>query len=95
MVTEHTPALRDPARGGFHYAWVIVAITFLVLIAAAGVRSVPSVLIVPLEHEFGWSRATISFGVSINLLFYGALGPFAASLMDRVGMRRMTTWSMP
>jgi MFS family permease len=80
-------AMSPPPR--FHYGWVIVAVTFVVLIGAAGVRSVPSVLIVPLEQEFGWSRATISLAVSINLLLYGALGPFAASLMERVGMRRM------
>lgn len=78
-----------PASPRFQYAWVIVGVTFLVLIAAAGVRSVPSVLIVPLEEEFGWSRATVSLAVSINLLMFGLLGPFAASLMERVGMRRM------
>ncbi|MBI3537929.1 MAG: hypothetical protein HY070_10265 [Chloroflexi bacterium] len=37
----------------FHYAWVIAAITFLVLLAAAGVRTAPQVLIKPLEQEFG------------------------------------------
>lgn len=80
---------RMPAPVRFHYAWVVAGVTFLILIAAAGVRSVPSVLIVPLEEEFGWSRATVSLAVSINLLLFGALGPFAASLMERVGMRRM------
>jgi hypothetical protein len=30
------------------------------------------VLIVPLEEEFHWSRAMISFAVGINLLLYGA-----------------------
>jgi len=84
-----SPAVSPASPTRLHYAWVIVAITFLVLIAAAGVRSVPSVLIVPLEAEFGWSRATISLGVSINLLLYGLLGPFAAALMERIGMRRM------
>ena len=44
-----------------HYAWVVAGLTFLVLLATAGVRSAPGVLIVPLEREFGWSRATISF----------------------------------
>jgi hypothetical protein len=43
------------------------------------------VLIVPLEEEFHWSRATISFAVGINLLLYGAVGPFAAAAMDRFG----------
>jgi len=32
--------------------------------AAAGVRATPSVLIVPLEQSFGWSRDTISFGTT-------------------------------
>jgi len=25
----------------------------------------------PLEREFGWTRATVSFAVSINLFLYG------------------------
>ena len=71
-----------------HYAWVIVAVTFVVVVVTAGVRATPSVLIVPLEQEFHWSRATISLAVSINLLLYGAVGPFAAAVMDRFGARR-------
>jgi sugar phosphate permease len=71
-----------------HYAWVVAGLTFLVLLATAGVRSAPGVLIVPLEREFGWSRATISFAVSVNLVLYGLIGPFAAALMDRLGVRR-------
>src|SRR5258708_23587317 len=76
------------ARGRLHYSWVIAAITFLALLAAAGVRSTPGVLMVPLETEFGWSRATISVAVSINLVLYGLMGPFAAAVMERFGVRR-------
>lgn len=72
-----------------HYGWIVFAVTFAALIVAAGVRSVPSILIIPLEREFHWSRATISFAVSINLLMYGLIGPFAAALMNRFGVRRM------
>jgi len=72
-----------------HYAWVVIAITFFALIVAAGVRSVPGILIVPLEREFGWQRSTISLAVSINLLLYGLIGPFAAGLMNRFGVRRV------
>jgi len=67
----------------------VAAVTFLTLIVGAGVRSVPSVLIVPLEHEFGWSRATISFAVSVNLLLYGLIGPFAAGFINLYGPRRI------
>ena len=57
-----------------HYAWIIVAVTFAVVVVTAGVRAMPSVLIVPFEQEFHWSRATISFAVGVNLLLYGAVG---------------------
>src|SRR5437763_8267083 len=73
---------------GWHYAWVVVAVCFAVAAMTAGVRSTPGVLIVPLEGEFGWSRATISFALGINLLLFGAIGPFAAAIMDRYGVRR-------
>lgn len=72
-----------------HYAWVVFATTFLVLLAASGFRSTPSVLILPLQDDFGWSRATISLAISINLLLFGFMGPFAAALMMRFGIRRV------
>jgi sugar phosphate permease len=80
--------------GRLHYAWIIAAVTFAVALLTAGVRAAPGVLIVPLEQEFHWSRATISFAVGVNLLLYGAVGPFAASLMDRFGVRRVMTLAL-
>ncbi len=76
-------------RGRLHYAWVVFGVTFFTLLAAAGIRSMPGVLIVPLEQSFGWSRATISVAVSINLLLFGLCGPFAAAFMNRYGIRRV------
>jgi MFS family permease len=78
----------------WHYAWVIVGVCFAVAVMTAGVRSTPGVLIVPLEDEFGWSRATISFALGINLLLFGAIGPFAAAVMDRFGARRTITLAL-
>ena len=71
-----------------HYAWIVVGITCLVLLTSAGIRSTPGILMVPLEEEFHWSRATIGFAVSINLILYGCIGPFAAAIMERFGIRR-------
>ncbi len=78
--------MRAPAK--LHYAWIIAAVTFVVLLLTAGIRAAPGVLIVPLEDEFHWSRSTISFAVGVNLLLYGLIGPFAAALIDRFGVRR-------
>ena len=72
-----------------HYAWVIAAVTFLVLLMTAGIRATPGVFIVPLEQEFGWNRAVISLSVAINIALFGLIGPFAASVMDRFGLRRI------
>lgn len=82
-------ALRLP-----HRAWIVAGVAFVTLIGAAGFRAVPSVLIDPLHEEFGWSRATISSAVSINLVLFGLFSPFAAALMDRLGMRRVVTGAL-
>jgi MFS family permease len=58
---------------------------------AAGFRSVPSVLIVPLGREFGWSHALIGGAVSVNLVVYGLGAPFAAAIVERFGVRKVVT----
>ncbi|WP_228714170.1 MULTISPECIES: MFS transporter [Prauserella] len=77
-----------------HWAWLVAVAAFVALVGAAGFRAAPSVLIDPLHHEFGWSRGTISAAVSINLLLYGFISPFAAALMERLGMRRVVAGAL-
>ncbi len=81
-------------RGRVHYGWIVAGVTFLTLLAAAGIRSTPGVLMIPLEREFGWTRATVSFAVSLNIFLYGLSGPFVAGLMDRLGIRRVMVTSL-
>ena len=73
------------------WPWAVAATAFVALMGAAGFRSAPGVLIAPLHDEFGWSTATISTAVSINLVLYGVFSPFAAALMERFGMRRVVS----
>lgn len=80
--------LANWARSRFHYGWIAIGVTFLVMLITAGTRATPSVMMVPLEHEFGWSRATISLALSVNLALFGLMGPFAAAAMLRFGLRR-------
>jgi MFS family permease len=77
-----------------HPAWRIAGATFLVLLVAAAIRATAGVLIVPFEREFGWSRATISAAISVNLLLYGLMGPFCAAIADRFGVRRTMAVAM-
>jgi len=71
------------------YPIVIAAVAFLVLLVVGGIRSASGVLVVPLEHAMGWSVASISVAVAINVALYGAVGPFAAAFMEQLGVRRM------
>src|SRR5262245_66452481 len=85
MVTMAHTSSRTP----LHYAWVIAAVTFVVLLVTAGIRATPGVLMVPLEQEFGWTRTVLSTAVAINIALFGLIGPFAASVIDRFGLRRV------
>jgi sugar phosphate permease len=76
-------------RSKLHYAWIIAAVTFATLLVGGATRASPALLIVPLEGEFQWSRATISFAIGVNILLYGLIGPFAAAMMETFGVRRM------
>src|SRR6202000_2636079 len=72
---------------GQHYALAVVAIIFVALMAAAGLRSTPGVLMVPWGQAFGWARSTISFAAAPGIFLFGLTGPFAAAAMQRFGIR--------
>ncbi|HWY63864.1 MAG TPA: MFS transporter, partial [Rhizomicrobium sp.] len=72
---------------GRHYALAVVFIIFTALLAAAGLRSTPGVLMVPWGQAFGWSRQTISFAAATGIFLFGLTGPFAAAAMQRFGIR--------
>jgi MFS family permease len=78
-----------PNKSKIHPAWVAAIVTFFTLVATAGFRSAPSVLIVPLEDAFGWHRDQISLAIAINVLLYGLTAPFAAALMERFTVRKV------
>ena len=77
-----------------HPGWIAATVTFFTLMATAGFRSAPSVLIVPLEEAFGWSRSQVSLAVSINVLLFGLVAPFAAALMERFTVRKVVMFAL-
>lgn len=77
------------ARRNIYYGWAVVAVTFLTALVAAASVGAPGVFIVPLEKEFGWSAAQISTAISIRLVLFGLMAPFAAALMNRYGVRNV------
>ncbi|SER23115.1 MFS transporter [Microlunatus flavus] len=73
-----------------HRAWVVAGVAFAALVGAAAFRAAPGALMVPLNTGLGWSMVTMSAAVSVNLVLYGLTAPFAAALMQRFGLRRVT-----
>ncbi len=85
------PAL---ARRGIHYGWAMVAVTFLAMLSTAAAMGMPGVLMTPLRTEFGWQISAISGPLALRLALYGLMGPFAAALLARYGMRRVVGVAM-
>lgn len=73
---------------GQRYAWVVAGITFLALLVTAGLRAAPGMLMTPLHYAFGWDRRALSASAAIGIFLYGLMGPFAAALMQTLGLKR-------
>ena len=73
-----------------HYAWLVLAVTFLCLFVASALRSVPGIIMMSLEQEIDWKRETISGAISLNLLLFGLAGPFLGRLMDLYGAKKVS-----
>jgi MFS family permease len=82
------------ARRRIHYGWVVAGTTFLTMLVAAGAVGAPGVLLLPLQRDFGWQTSEISGAMAIRLLLFGLMGPFAAALINRFGVRRMVLASL-
>src|SRR6188508_1765640 len=72
------------------YRWVIVALGGLMGCVALGTMFSLAVFLAPMSTETGWSRAGISFAMTINFIVmaFGSFGWGAAS--DRWGARGVT-----
>ncbi|MFE5321044.1 MFS transporter [Paenibacillus sp. NPDC056579] len=82
------------AKSKLYYGWIVVLITFVTLLVSAGIRSMPSILMLPFEKEFGWNRGGISAVISVGIFLYGLTGPFSAALLEKFGIRRIVAASL-
>jgi MFS family permease len=79
----------DTALGEWRQSGLIVLAGAMgMALASTSVYSL-GIFIAPLEAEFGWSRAEISAGLTINTVLSVLVSPFVGILLDRVGVRRI------
>ena len=76
-------------RRGLHYSWVIVAVTFLTGLTSSAALGLPGAPLQPLSIEFGWDVEQTSSALAVRFVLFGLMGPFAAILMERFGLRHV------
>jgi sugar phosphate permease len=72
-----------------HYAWTVLALCFVAILCAQGVRLSFGAFVRPWEDEFGVSRGSITLIGSLSFLVYGGSQPFVGRAVDRFGIRRV------
>ncbi|KJJ41683.1 MFS transporter [Bacillus subtilis] len=76
-----------------HYAWIIVSVTFLILLAVQGVRLSFGAFVEPWEQQFSMDRGTISLISTMSFIVYGISQPIIGRLVDKWGARAVLSWS--
>jgi len=83
-----SPQLAARLQGrGIHYGWVVAAVTFCTMLTMSAALGLPGAMIQPLGREFGWSTEQVSSALALRFALFGLMGPFAAVLMERFGLR--------
>jgi MFS family permease len=83
-VAAPSPPLRTP----FFYGWLVVAVTGIVTFAEVSYfQPVLAVFVLPLNEEFGWSRATVAGAMGLGSIAGGLTSPLIGPILDRWGGR--------
>lgn len=90
-LTDSRPRAREPR---FHRAWVIAVVAGAAIVTAGAFTTVPGLLVTPLHENYAWDRGQIALAASVNMILFGLTAPFAAALMDRVGIRRVVVGAL-
>lgn len=71
----------------FFYGYIIVIISFFIMMVAHGLNNTYGVFFTPLQAEFGWSRTMISGARSLGTFLEGIFAVVVGRLTDKFGPR--------
>ncbi|MBT2508605.1 MFS transporter [Streptomyces sp. ISL-98] len=95
QLTQTSPSTTPRAPGPrFHRAWAIAVVSGTAIVTAGAFTTVPGLLVTPLHENYSWDRGQIALAASVNMVLFGLTAPFAAALMDRVGIRRVVVGAL-
>src|SRR5215831_339781 len=90
MTTLRGPTLRGPR--GIYWGWVIVAALSVTETTSWGILYYsPTVFLLPMERELGWTRAQLSGALSLSLLVAALAAVPVGRWLDRHGPRAIMT----
>jgi len=74
-------------RGAISTAAIVVLVATALNIFARGFGETYTVFLLPLQNEFGWTRATLTSVYSLHMFTIGISSPIAGMIFDRFGPR--------
>lgn len=80
-------------RVKYHYAWIIVFVTFFTFLAVQGARLSFGAFVEPWEKDFSMNRGTISLISTLSFIIYGISQPIIGRLVDKLGPRMILSVS--
>jgi MFS family permease len=81
------------SRSGLFYGYIIVIAIFFTMVFAFGTNFAFGVFLVPVQTEFGWTRAMTSGAFSLCMIMQGLMGIVMGWMTDRFGPRLVMTIS--
>lgn len=79
-------------KPSFFYGYVVVAVTFFIMMVIWGTYYTFGVFFKPLLEEFGWTRAMTAGAFSLNAFIHGLFAVVVGRLTDRFGPRLVVTF---
>jgi sugar phosphate permease len=74
---------------GIHYGFVVATVTFFTMLIMSAALGLPGAMMKSFNQEFGWSVDEVSSAVALRFFLFGLMGPFAALLMERYGLKKV------
>ncbi|KAA9028502.1 MFS transporter [Niallia endozanthoxylica] len=74
-------------KSKFHYAWIIVFVTFLSFLAVQGGRLAFGAFVGPWEEDLAMDRGTTSLISALSFVIYGVSQPIIGRFVDKYGAR--------
>jgi len=87
MLADFPDPFTFPNR--FYYGWIIVAVSFLTLFFAVGIRFSFGVFYVAILNEYGWGRGETAGAFSLAMVMHSCFALVTGTLIDRFGPRTL------